>query len=74
MEQTGLYYLSKLPYKVQVQILKNIGTSNGSPTIADLLQDEWEDFSDFIQSVFVWSYTSEGHGYWSKLKNEYSHI
>jgi hypothetical protein len=71
---TGLYYLSKVPYKVQVQILKGITESSmrtGS-TISKDLQKLYPSYPSFIHATFVWSNTPEGHTYWQENVIKYS--
>jgi len=71
---TGLYYLSKVPYKVQVQILKGITESSmriGS-TISKDLQKLYPSYPSFIYDIFVWSDTPEGVTYWQENVIKYS--
>jgi hypothetical protein len=73
---TGLYYLSKVPYKVQVQILKNITEysmrTGRDWTISKDLQKLYRSYRSFIHTTFVWSDTPEGTTYWQENVIKYS--
>jgi hypothetical protein len=65
----GIDCLTQLPYKVQVQILKNM--ANQSTNISDRLLLEFDDVAHFIIAGFGWNDTPEGHLYWVRMHNKY---
>lgn len=61
--------LAELPYKIQVQILKN--WANQGRKISECLLSEFYNAGHLISGAFDWEYTSEGTAYWVKISSEY---
>ena len=68
----GIDCLTQLPYKMQVQILKNMANQNIN--ISDRLLLEFDDVAHFIIAGFGWNDTLEGHLYWARMHNKYRQL
>ena len=65
---TGLECLNMLPYKIQVQILKNITTQG--KVLSGALIGNYENTGQFIARTFLWRRSSEGYQYWRGIKQK----
>jgi hypothetical protein len=68
----GIDCLLQLPYKMQVQILKNM--ANQDINISDKLLYGFDDVAHFIIAGFGWNDTPEGHLYWVRMHSKYQKL
>lgn len=69
---TGLECLNQLPYKIQVQMLKNIAEQENE--LYGVLINNYESTGQFIRGTFLWHKSSEGQDYWMAAKEKYGNI
>jgi hypothetical protein len=66
---SGIMYLAKLPYNLQVLYLKRFSesTEDGGITISRHLLSALLSYNKFVSAGFTWSDTPEGYGFWKKV-------
>jgi len=65
MQETGQYWLAKLPTHIQRQLKENI-VRNGSD-VERYLERSFDSLFRVIDDAFTWTDSAESEGYWSEI-------